>query len=102
MSQKRYCEALKCGITLLRDNPDQAIPNYNVGYIYYERGKDAMNQNNKSYRQKLKEAQEEYKKCLPYIERYKLLMPQDRNRWYPILYDIYYNLNMGKKFESLQ
>lgn len=102
MSQKRYCEALKYGVTLLRDNPDQAIPNYNVGYIYYERGKDAMNQKNKSYRQKLKDAQEEYKKCLPYIERYKMLMPQERNRWYPILYDVYYNLNMGSKFESLQ
>ena len=102
MSEKNYDEALKYGVTLLRDNPNQAIPNYNVGYIYYERGKDVMKQFDKSYRQKVKEAQEEYKKCLPYIERYKSLMPQDRKRWYPILYDVYYNLNMGTKFESLR
>ena len=102
MSEKNYDEALKYGVTLLRDNPNQAIPNYNVGYIYYERGKDVMKQLDKSYRQKVKEAQEEYKKCLPYIERYKSLMPQDRKRWYPILYDVYYNLNMGTKFESLR
>ena len=28
-------------------------------------------------------------------------MPNDRERWYPILYEAYLNLNMGKKFDSL-
>jgi len=101
MSQKNYDEALKYGITLLRDNPDQAIPNYNVGYIYYLRALDAQKDYSKSYRDRQKEAQEEYAKCLPYIERYRLLMPKDRERWYPILYEVYFNLNMGKKFDSL-
>ena len=101
MSQKKYDEALEYGVTLLRDNPDQAIPNYNVGYIYYLRALDAQKKYDKSYRERQKEAQEEYNKCLPYIERYRKLMPKDRERWYPILYEVYYNLNMGKKFESL-
>ena len=101
MSQKNYDEALKYGVTLLRDNPDQAIPNYNVGYIYYLRALDAQKRYERSYRQRQKDAQEEYSKCLPYIERYRKLMPNDRERWYPILYEVYLNLNMGKKFDSL-
>ena len=101
MSQKNYDEALKYGVTLLRDNPDQAIPNYNVGYIYYLRALDAQKRYDRSYRQRQKDAQEEYSKCLPYIERYRKLMPNDRERWYPILYEVYLNLNMGKKFDSL-
>ncbi len=102
MSQKKYDEALIYGKELLRDNPEQAIPNYNVGYIYYERAKDIMKQTDLSYREREKKAAAEYENCLPYIERYKMLMPNDKDRWYPILYDVYYNLNMGKKFDSLQ
>jgi tetratricopeptide (TPR) repeat protein len=101
MAQKKYDEALEYGVTLLRDNPDQAIPNYNVGYIYYLRALDAQKNYSRSYRERQKDAQEEYNKCLPYIERYHKLMPNDRERWYPILYEVYYNLNMGKKFDSL-
>ena len=49
----------------------------------------------------MKEAQKQYKKSLPYMERYRALEPEDIQRWRPILYEIYLNLNMGDKFREI-
>ena len=54
-----------------------------------------------TYKQRLKNAQRYYRLCLPYMERYRKLRPQDTTLWYPILYDAYLNLNMGEEFDSL-
>ena len=45
--------------------------------------------------------QEIYKKALPYMEKYRQLSPDDKNKWAPALYRIYLNLNMGKQFEEM-
>jgi hypothetical protein len=50
----------------------------------------------------MKKSQSYYKKLLPYMERYRKAMPDDRARWYPILYDAYLNLNMGDEFRALE
>ena len=42
-----------------------------------------------------------YKKALPYMEKYRQLSPDDKNKWAPALYRIYLNLNMGKQFEEM-
>lgn len=47
---------------------------------------------------KLKEI---YEHALPYMERYRELRPDEKQRWAPALYRIYLNLNMGKKFEEM-
>lgn len=40
-------------------------------------------------------------KALPYMERYRELLPNEKNKWAMPLYRIYLNLNMGKKFEEI-
>ena len=47
---------------------------------------------------KLKEI---YQQAMPYMEKYRGLCPDDKQRWAPALYRIYLNLNMGKKFEEM-
>ena len=42
-----------------------------------------------------------YKKALLYMEKYRLLSPDDKMQWAPALYRIYLNLNMGKQFEEM-
>lgn len=42
-----------------------------------------------------------YTTALPYMERYRQLAPDDKERWAPALYRIYLNLNMGKQFEEI-
>ncbi len=101
MMQKKYDEALKDGITLTVINDSLPIPNYNIACIYYEKAQEAMKHSSLSYKQRLKEAQKYYKLCLPYMERYRKLVPEDKKLWRPVLYDVYLNLNMGKEFDSL-
>jgi hypothetical protein len=42
-----------------------------------------------------------YQKALPYLETYRKLMPDEKNKWAPVLYRIYLNLNMGKQFDEI-
>lgn len=42
-----------------------------------------------------------YSTALPYMERYRELAPDYKERWAPALYRIYLNLNMGKQFEEI-
>ncbi len=42
-----------------------------------------------------------YRQALPYMERYRQLSPQAKSKWAAPLYRIYFNLNMGKKFDEI-
>lgn len=42
-----------------------------------------------------------YKKALPYLEKYRELAPNDKDKWATALYNIYLKLNMGRKFEEI-
>ena len=101
MYEKNYGEALKYGKKVLLQNDSLAAPNYNIGYIYYLRAQESLADKDKSVRQRMKEAQKQYKNSLPYMERYRALEPEDVSRWKPILYEIYLNLNMGDKFREI-
>lgn len=101
MLMQNYDKALADGISLLSVNDTLAIPNYNVACIYFQKAQDAMRLSGKSFKQRLKQSQQYYRLCKPYIEMYRKLKPDDKKLWRPILYDVYLNLNMGKEFDSL-
>ena len=42
-----------------------------------------------------------YREALPYMEEFRALAPDDKNKWAPALYRIYLNLNMGKQFDEI-
>lgn len=102
MQMKRYDEALKAGKKVVESNDSIDTPYYNIGYIYYDKAQKVMKQTGKPYRQRLREAQKYYKYCRPYMERYRVLRPDDKAHWRPILYDVYLNLNMGKEFSEIE
>ena len=102
MTMERYDEALAYGQRLLSSNDTLAIVNYNVAYILYLRAHNAMKAKNRTYKQRLKEAQKWYEQCYPFMERYRALCPDERQRWRPVLYDAYLNLNMGKEFAEIE
>ena len=35
------------------------------------------------------------------MEHYRQLMPAEKDKWAPVLYRIYLNLNMGKQFDEI-
>ena len=42
-----------------------------------------------------------YQNAMPYMEKYRALMPDAAQKWGPALYRIYFNLNMGKQFDEI-
>lgn len=102
MDMQRYSEALDYGLRVLKADANISMANYNVGLIYYINARETSNAKGKNYRQRQKDAQKWYKKCCPYMEKYRQLNPNKRDIWRPILYDVYLNLNMGKEFEEVQ
>ena len=42
-----------------------------------------------------------YRKCLPYMQEYRKLAPNEKAKWGVPLYTIYLNLNMGREFEEI-
>ena len=49
-----------------------------------------------------KTAQREYyQRARTYAESYRALMPHEKNKWGPLLYRIYLNLNLGRQFDEI-
>ena len=42
-----------------------------------------------------------YQKAQPYMETYRQLAPEAKDKWGPALYRIYFNLNLGKQFDEI-
>ena len=42
-----------------------------------------------------------YQKARTYMEYYRLLMPDEKKKWAPVLYRIYLNLNLGRQFDEI-
>ena len=60
------------------------------------------NINSKEYvanRQKMMKLMRE---SLPYLEIYRSMRPQDKERWAPLLYNVYLALNDEKKFTEME
>lgn len=102
MDMEKYDSALEYGLRLLALNDSVAEPNYNVGYIYYLKAQKAATEKGKTYRQRQKDAQVWYRRLLPFMEMYRNIKPDGKQRWKPILYDAYLNLNMGEEFAEIE
>lgn len=96
----RYEECLVvCDTLVNRKNP---IPDiyYNAGVCYINMAvlleKDPV-----KARDQQKRITAYYKMALPYMEKYRQMSPNQRDRWAPSLYNIYLKLNMGRQFEEI-
>lgn len=101
LNLSRYDECIAMGEKLLARNDSLADVNYNIALAYYNQtmGLDKGPANKRKENEKKLKCL--YKKCRPYMERYRALEPDKKDRWRPVLYNIYLNLNMGKEFSEL-
>lgn len=91
----RYDESIALSDTLIALNDSLPDPYYNAGTAYLNK---ALKLN--PLREK-KQLRTTYLKARPYMERYRLLAPGQKEKWGPALYRIYLNLNMGKQFDEI-
>ena len=76
--------------------------NDQIAEAYYNAGTACLNiiLNMDSRRHK-KQIRKMYLKAQPYMETYRRLAPEAKNKWGPALYRIYFNLNLGKQFDEI-
>ena len=94
-----YAECIAISDTLIARNdtfPDVYL-NAGVSYINLALALENDSKNKKSRITAL----DYYRKALPYMEKYRVLAPDDKERWATSLYNIYLKLNMGRKFEEI-
>ncbi len=96
----RYAESIEISQALIAENDTLAEPYYYIGLAYFNQAieLDKVDQRDKKLRQQI---MDRYQQALPYLEKYRALAPQQKQRWLYPLYTIYLNLNMGKEFDAI-
>ena len=95
-----YTGCIEISDSLIARNDTLADVYLNAGVSYLNLAL-SLEKDLKSRKQNAKKILEYYKKALPYMERYRVLAPDAKERWAPSLYNIYLKLNMGKKFAEI-
>ena len=95
LRMERYEESIKVSDRLIQLNDKQAEAYFNAatGYLNIALQLDPLKDK--------KQLKLVYQKARPYMEHYRELMPQEKQKWGPALYRIYLNLNMGKQFDEI-
>ena len=96
----RYDECIQVCNELIAMNDSCADAYYNAGMAYFYQ---AVEQDKKlQVSAKLRKLIiENYNRSKSYIEKYRTLAPEQKDRWALPLYTIYLNLNMGKEFDEI-
>ena len=100
LSLKRYKECIDlCDSVIAKDST--ILGAYlNAGLSYFNQAVEADKALKQTAKQK-KEIIQLYKKALPYLEKYRKMVPDEKGLWGLPLYTIYLNLNMGKEFDEI-
>jgi tetratricopeptide (TPR) repeat protein len=99
LNQGDYDECIAICDTLIARNDTLADAYYNAGVAYVNKA-FLLEKGKVDVKQRI-EIRQLYQKALPYMERYRALAPQEKDKWAAALYNIYLKLNMGKQFEEI-
>ena len=95
LNMGRYAACLACSEKLIGMNCQMADAYYNAGIACVN---IALRMDSRKHKKQIRKM---YQQALPYMEKYRQLAPNDKDRWAPALYRIYFNLNMGKQFDEI-
>ena len=99
LNQGDYDACIALCDTLIARNDTLADAYYNAGVAYVN--KAFLIEKGKVGAKQRKQMRDLYRKALPYMERYRALAPQEKDKWAAALYNIYLKLNMGREFEEI-
>ena len=91
----RYAQCLEYSDKLLAINPEMPDAWYNAGTACLN---IALRMDSRKHKKQIRKM---YQKAQPYMETYRRLAPEARDKWGPALYRIYFNLNLGKQFDEI-
>ena len=91
----RYAECLQISDRLIAVNDQMADAYYNAGTACLN---IILNMDSRRHKKQIRKM---YQKAQPYMETYRRLAPEAKDKWGPALYRIYFNLNLGKQFDEI-
>lgn len=95
----RYEECIEASRTLMELKDSSPEPYFNIATCYLNQALTIEQQ--REPRKNYQRLQKLYREARPFMEDYRRLAPEDKQRWAPALYRIYLNLNLGKQFEEI-
>lgn len=104
MNLKEYEQCIKVSEKILEIDSSMVETYFNIGACYCNLAKDVDipgNINSTTYRQAKDKLKKYYQNAQTYLEKYRLIMPEEKEKWAPLLYRVYLNLNLGKQFEEV-
>lgn len=96
----KYEECVKLCDEIIATNDTLAEAYQNAGLAFFNTAL-YISQKGKGGKADRKAELENYRRALPYLERFRALAPKQQEKWALPLYTIYLNLNMGKKFDEV-
>ena len=99
LNQGDYDACIALCDTLIARNDTLADAYYNAGVAYVN--KAFLIEKGRVGAKQRKQMRQLYQKALPYMERYRAMAPQEKDKWAAALYNIYLKLNMGREFEEI-
>lgn len=96
----QYDECIDICKKIIAEHKNFSAAYYNIGLSYFDQAIELSKK--KPSKSNFSNLQELYKKALPFLEKYKYLSPDSKDKWLIPLYTIYLNLNMGKEFDEIE
>lgn len=100
LEQGKLQECIEVSKKVIEVNQKLGDPYYNAGICYFNLAVD-QDKNSHNSRKTKEQVEENYKKALPYLVKYREMEPKEQGKWAFPLYTIYLNLNMGKEFDEI-
>ena len=95
LKMERWQESVVYSERLIHQNDSLAEPYFNAGTAFVNMAEGTEAQKDKRLQRTY------YQKARTYMEYYRLLMPDEKRKWAPVLYRIYLNLNLGRQFDEI-
>jgi len=95
LNTEQYAKSLEYSKRLMAQNPQMADAYYNAGTAYLN---IALRMDSRRHKKQIKKM---YQNALEPLETYRRLAPDEKQKWGPALYRVYFNLNMGKQFDEI-
>lgn len=95
LKQQKWDECIPVCEQLILCDSTFAMPYHNIGVCYLNKAEVLTRKEKKEKRALLNMARK-------YLETYRDMAPKDKERWAPLLYRVYFNLNLGKHFRDME
>ena len=92
---EKWDECIPVCEQLILNDSAFAMPYHNIGVCYLNKAEVLTRKEKKEKRALLNLARK-------YLEAYRDMAPKEKKKWAPLLYRVYFNLNLGKHFRDME